>query len=279
VCAGREASPDLRALLERATAKRRAARFQSARELADALDELPSSALEVGDPASRAPTVASHRGPHPGVGETGRYVATTESAREHRRPMWVHVAPPVVALAALTAAVFVLKSSASKEDDPGPPPVEESTPALAQPIPPPAPARDSPPHTDPAAPRPSEDPPVAQKDIAVESAEAPIPDAPAPRRVRSVQELWSGAPKVFVAALDAAERGIPLSKKTILYVHEFNGKNPGDPRGHLLFAHSYMVKGWRKDATNEYAIAYKLNPDVTDARHRGRRSGPRARRR
>jgi hypothetical protein len=24
-----------------------------------------------------------------------------------------------------------------------------------------------------------------------------------------------------------------------------------------------MVKGWRKDATNEYAIAYKLNPDVT----------------
>jgi hypothetical protein len=24
-----------------------------------------------------------------------------------------------------------------------------------------------------------------------------------------------------------------------------------------------MVKGWRKDATNEYAIAHKLNPDVT----------------
>jgi hypothetical protein len=55
-------------------------------------------------------------------------------------------------------------------------------------------------------------------------------------------------------------RGRALEKRELSQVHRFNGKNPTDPRGHLVLARSHMRRRWARDAASEFAIAYKIDP-------------------
>jgi hypothetical protein len=56
-----------------------------------------------------------------------------------------------------------------------------------------------------------------------------------------------------------ANRTRGFDKRDMKELHQYNGKHPTDPRGHLLLARGYITRHWVKDAANEYAIALKVN--------------------
>ena len=53
-----------------------------------------------------------------------------------------------------------------------------------------------------------------------------------------------------------------FDKRDMRALHQYNGRHPGDPRGHILLARGYLSRRWIRDAANEYAIALKVS-DMT----------------
>jgi serine/threonine-protein kinase len=87
---------------------------------------------------------------------------------------------------------------------------------------------------------------------------APPPAASSPRPPAA--NPWATVPAELGRYLTKVNRGRALEKRELAKVHQYNGKHPGDPRGHLLLARSHLRRRWVKDATSELAIAYKLDP-------------------
>jgi hypothetical protein len=258
-CPGRHATPEFEAFLNRATAKSRHERFQTAGELAQALDALPRPAVILGGkaPPAQPPVPPSARGAQV------RARPPPPSARRPERSGWgrtlLHATPPLLAIIGITAVFIVLRGQ--DETKIAVPTEATATSEPSSPLPGAAPALVE-------AKRRTEGVPATA--AATATASAPVssagaallpPRPPGPPTITAA-ELWKGAPKVLIAGRDAADQGIPLSRRTTAYIHKFNGENPGDPRGHLILARSHLSRGWRKDVLREYAIAYKLNPDV-----------------
>jgi len=113
------------------------------------------------------------------------------------------------------------------------------------------------PSTSTALPEPSVPPPPA---VARDAPGAPD-DVPKPTPADRVPPAnpWVSTPPELARLLPKATRSRGLDKREIVRVHEFNARHPGDPRGHLLLARSYVTRRWFKDAISEYQIALKMS--------------------
>jgi len=85
------------------------------------------------------------------------------------------------------------------------------------------------------------------------SSTAPAPPTPNP---------WSSVPRELAHLVSKVNRGQGIDKREIVSVHQYNGKHPADPRGHLLLARGYLNRHWVKDAGAEYAIALEVSRDA-----------------
>lgn len=241
---GRVASPTLDALLRRSTAKLARERYRDAAELSAAIDQLPDKLLA-----------------DPGPARTEESEARTDAAGTKRwslRPGsggWKQIAldsaPPVVAILVIGGLLVFLSDGRSPSSD-GQPVSASSVAAANSSARAPAPAPKSS----------GRGGALEKKTAAAVSSSSAMPARPSGPPAITEQELWSNLPKMLLASRDAVNRGTPLSRPTMTYVHKYNADHRGDPRGHLILARSHMNRGWRKDAINEYAIAFKLNPAV-----------------
>jgi hypothetical protein len=284
------ATPEIVALLLRATAKTRAERFASATEMQAALEaaalESPG-ALGMTDTALDAPGL-------PGT-DAGRSRVSWSGSRSGSRSGSDGGVPPrslgsrlfrltasigvVVSLSALGVAAFAAYVFVTPGHDQErrtleealrlPPPKHASSSAsahaLTDPAPPPGSA--SPVSTGPI--RSTE----AVRPASLSGSVAPLaPPAPAPPAASSaalavrphdpVPNPWATVPRELARLLGKSNHGGGIDKKEIASVHQYNAKHSTDPRGHLLLARGYLNRHWFKDAVGEYAIALEVNPDA-----------------
>ncbi|HVU00842.1 MAG TPA: serine/threonine-protein kinase [Polyangiaceae bacterium] len=104
--------------------------------------------------------------------------------------------------------------------------------------------------------------PPAASGAPEEPAPAPASSAspPSPKDRPPSRNPWTTIPAELGRFLTKVSHGRGLEKKELVQVHQYNGKHPEDPRGHLLLARSYTNRHWVKDAVNEYEIALTIDP-------------------
>jgi hypothetical protein len=88
------------------------------------------------------------------------------------------------------------------------------------------------------------------------------PRAPKPLPDLDEAHIWGEVPKKLRDLLATVDAGEALSSTDIKYIHEYDKKHAGDPRGHVVLARSHLNHSWAKDALAEYAGAIRLNPDI-----------------
>jgi hypothetical protein len=274
---GRVASDDLDALLRRATAKKREERFQSADEFSAAVDALPRPIVRELDDVD-----ASLSGRTTTIRDDEVRLVAKHLPRSPWRGLarWTALALACGGLAAAYvrfdegtrtwASMERIFEDALFEGGDEVPAIDDETPgkgrdlAHAASIKPSAEYASSPLPSSREADSPEGAPTSTTE--ATSATTAPATErreriAPSPPRI-DAEELWAEVPKLLKASLDAVNKGMPLSRRTLAYVHQYNRDNLGDPRGHLVLARSHLNNGFRKNALNEYAAAIKLNPDV-----------------
>jgi serine/threonine-protein kinase len=221
-CAGREATPELRAFFERATAKARADRFAGAKEALTALDALPRPAVRVTGSAPATTVAAGGRPasrPLPPAVALPSAAPTTTTPGESAMPPWV---PPAfaalgvfVAVGGLALVGGILAFGGSDEPIPPTPPIPSSS------VLPVAPATSIP--SDPWA-------------------------GDAPPELASIK-----------ADLD---RGLRVSSRAEAQLRAQARRAADDPRALMLLARIYLQRGWRPDAIEHYEKAYQCSPSA-----------------
>jgi serine/threonine protein kinase len=282
------ATPEIVALLLRATAKTRAERFASATEMQAALEAAAAQSpgvLGMTDTTLDAPGLsatdargsrASWSGSRPGSrpGSEGGIPEQSFGSRLFRLTASIGV---VVSLSALGVAAFAAYVFVTPGHDQErrtlevalrlPPPKHAAVSlsaahALADPVPPSA--SGSPGSTGPSAPAEAARPaPPLGSTAPLAPPAAPVSSAAlALRPHEPVPNPWASVPRELARLLGKSNHGGGIDKREIASVHQYNAKHPTDPRGHLLLARGYLNRHWFKDAVGEYAIALEVNQDA-----------------
>jgi hypothetical protein len=233
-----EARPDLSAarllqpVIDRAMAKKPAARYPQALWMLSALEALDGRSREAATGVELAPTLKdlppvrrARRGPAPPVLAE---LTHAPGARAPRSRPWRAALALVVLAAAGATGVMVLRRQRG-------PLVESAAPAPA-----PAPASAPPP----AAAAGAQPPPAG--------AETPGPKA---------RDPWQEAvPEALAPLRDKLERGVRLNEGALGPAYAFARENPSDPRPWLLIAHAYAQQNWLSDSVERYQRAYRADP-------------------
>jgi hypothetical protein len=70
---------------------------------------------------------------------------------------------------------------------------------------------------------------------------------------------WASTPGELLRLMGRANKTRGFDKRDMRDLHQYNGKHPTDPRGHILLARGYLTRRWVKDAATEYATALKIS--------------------
>jgi eukaryotic-like serine/threonine-protein kinase len=250
-----EVRPDLsiarlvQPVIDRAMAKKPAARYPQALWMLSALDALGGSRA-AGTSAELVPTLkelppvpSARRAPEPSTQTERPRAPTARGARASRAQPW----RTAITLAVLAAAVVTGVTSLRRQRGPL---VESARPVAAQ-----APAPD--PELTPTQPaHAAEPPPVA---AAVTQTQTKPASAMAPGR--RARDPWQEAvPEPLKPIREGMERGTHLSEGALGPAYAFARQNPGDPRPWLLIAHAHAQLGWMSDSVERYQRAYSADP-------------------
>jgi eukaryotic-like serine/threonine-protein kinase len=261
-------------VVEKAMAKKPAARFKDAEALLTALEavvsKLPASAV--------TPSKAEARKSKPTPRLPRSVAAGKSGSRFLRRAIFmVTAAGAGVAVVATylrsggdrpgeTAAVPAEPAPASKKAQhapapPKPAPPPPPAPVAAQPTePPPAPAQ-PPPATTAALPteppaKVEPPPPPEEKPKAAEKAEK---EAAAPET--DARNPWKEpVPRAIKPLRDRIARNAKMSQKALAPLYTYARDNPGDPRPWLLLGRAYAQVDWLSDSVERYVRAHKEDP-------------------
>jgi serine/threonine-protein kinase len=274
---GHASVPLLQPVVEKAMAKKAAARFKDAGAMLAALEaaiaKLPTAATKDGRAeARRKPTPRPMR----------HIEARSSVSRFLRRAILMGA---LAAGLAVAAVVYLRGDGASPVETtpvktaalPAPPPKLAPPPRLAPPPPPtPAPAAELPPKP----PLPAEPPvnPTTTTTTPV-AAELPAPPKPAPPKEappeaeepagsakapdsRSRNPWKEPVPRVLKPIRDRVERGAKVSQRALRPVYTYAHENPDDPRPWLLLGHTYAENDWYSDSIERYVKAHNIDSTV-----------------
>jgi eukaryotic-like serine/threonine-protein kinase len=259
VRSGLAGAPLFQLVVERAMAKKPAARFKNADSLLEALEavvaKLPASAVNPG----RAEARRSKPTPRP------RKVAPTPW-RSHfwRRAIFmITIAGAIVAV----AATYLRRHGARPVDSaalpaerpprpaPAAPPPKTEPPAAS---PKPAPVATPPPPTTaavPADPSPKTEPPAPPTED-----EAPAPSGRDAQPEAAGRNPWQEPiPRALKPIRDRINRGVKMSQRALKPVYAFAHDNPDDPRPWLLLGRAYAQLDWYSDSVERYLKAYRAD--------------------
>jgi hypothetical protein len=236
-------------VINRAMAKKPAARYPQALWMLSALEALdggPRAATTSAEPAptlkNLPPVPSARRAPEPPTVKdlsrlSGARGATTPRARPWRTAL---------ALAGLAAAVTTGVTFLRRHRGPL---VENATPVAARG---PAPAPRATPT--PRAPAPSPPPVAAATQTQTKPASAGTPG-------QRARDPWQQAvPEALQPIRDKLERGARLNEGALGPAYAFSRDNPTDPRPWLLIGHAYAQLGWLSDSVERYQRAYRADP-------------------
>lgn len=245
---GLEPTPELRALVAKALAKDRLARYASAKEMLDALDALPSPAAN--QVSGTAPTVPPPRvsGDAPTVSIRSSELQTADSLPrasapetkakaqpERKRRSIVPLAVAVVALVAIGAGAYAMWPNGPSSELPMAAATESEHDAGAAPA----------------------EPDAA---LAAEEAELDSPNDPTnPFNAGPLpDELREARRRIF--------RGRWLEAEHIRQVRAYQRAHPTDPRPSLLLARHHRLRGEWAAAVRHYRAAHRIDPSVVGFR-------------
>ena len=257
------AAPLLQPVIERAMAKKPAARFKDAAAMLAALDavtdKLPAEAVGGGRAEAR-------RRSTPGA------LRAAPSGARRGRPAIV-----LVMLAAVTAGGIYLRSDLAKLVGRVGAAARSAEP-LAKPSPPPEPPPSTL-HSLPPKPEPPTPPPAEARAAAEDQAQPDQPEqAPEPEQAQPPQppqserkprprarNPWRGpVPRALRSLRDRVNHGAHLSQKALAPLYEFAHENPADSRPWLVLGHAYAEVDWYSDSVDRY-----LRADHADSTCRG----------
>jgi serine/threonine-protein kinase len=227
-------APLLQPVIDRAMAKKPAARFPDAASML--------AALEAIDAVARVMVASGGL-----AGAPKQSVAPGGKARELVSHSW-RAAVTLVTLAAgvTTVVTFVRRDSAK--------PVESAPAAAVSPAAVTAKRTQLPPAQAGAPPAPAATPAPA-------GAPAHAPAATAGPAGPPARDPWQGAvPSPLRPIRDRLARGARMSERSLRPAYLFAHQNPGDPRPWLLVARAYAQLDWLSDAVDRYLRAYHADP-------------------
>jgi serine/threonine protein kinase len=271
------ATPEVVALLQRATAKTRAERFATAIEMLDALDVAAALSLARGGETDTVLDALAPDGADVGARAASRPRSQPDGL-ESSRSVASHLFRLVAAIGVVVsmAAIGVAAFAAYVFVTPGYEHERRSLEAVLQ-LPPPKHAVGSssarsaasqqgllPSSALPASSG-SSDAPLPSPIGSSAPAMPLLPSGPARAVLRPhdpAPNPWASVPRELARLLGKSNHGGGIEKKEIVVVHRYNAKHPTDPRGHLLLARGYLNRHWFKDAVGEYAIALEVSQDA-----------------
>lgn len=237
-----EVRPDLsiarlvQPVIDRAMAKKPAARYPQALWMLSALEAIDGGSRVAATSAGLAPTPTRKDGP-----PTSR----ARRAPEPRSRPWRAAVALAVPAVAVTAGVAFLRYHRG-------PLTERTKPAAAQS---PAPKQQAVPA--PSARAPAQQPPPAMAAATHTQTKPARPEAPGPQ----ARDPWQEAvPDTLKPIRDGLEREARLNEGALAPAYAFARQNPGDPRPWLLIAHAYAQIGWLSDSVERYQRAYRADP-------------------
>ena len=264
------------AVIEKAMAKRPAARFSDAAAMLSALEmviaKLPASTLRRATPKV-AKVVKAPKNPTP---PTTRAVGAPRMRPRTRSRFRRHVIVLGMLAAAIAAVAVYLRrdgappiktatrptAPAPKSSLPPPPPPPAPKPALP-PEPPPT-AELPPPTTPPPLAKPEAPPPQATTGAPAEEEAPPEkpkppkePVADAPARSNARNPWQQPVPRELKSIRDRVNRGVHVSQKALKPVYAYAHQNPGDPRPWLLLGRAYAQVDWYTDSVERYVRAHR----------------------
>jgi eukaryotic-like serine/threonine-protein kinase len=282
---GQASVPLLQPVVERAMAKKPAARFKDAGAMLAALEaaiaKLPTAATRDGRAEARrkpTPRPQRHLEARSSVSRFSRFLRRAILMVALGAGLAVAVvvylrgdgASPVESTPVKTAAL----PAAPPPVKPAPPPPPAPAPSAA-PAPTPAPSPEPPPPSAlPVAP-PLPAPPPAAAELSPPPKPIPPKEAP-PEADEPVEATKSGAgprasarnpwkepvPRVLKPIRDRVERGAKVSQRGLRPVYAFAHENPGDPRPWLLLGHAYAENDWYSDSIERYLKAHGIDATV-----------------
>jgi serine/threonine-protein kinase len=263
------AAPSFQAVIDRAMAKKPAARFKDAAAMLTALEaviaKLPPAALRVGRAEARKKPAPSPRSEAPA-----------------RSRFWAGAILLVTLAAGIAVVATVLRREGRSGDTAARPAKPPPSPSAAPSPPPPS----LPPPPPPAKPAPAPEPPPTPEvppppTVAVpapppkpEPVPAPPPEAAAPAEDKAPPEApvaagqprsdarnpWQEAvPRELRPIRDRLTRGVHMSQRALQPAYAFAHQNPTDPRPWLLLGHAYAELDWYSDSVERYVRAHRVD--------------------
>ena len=277
---GQASVPLLQPVVEKAMAKKPAARFKDAGAMLAALEvavaKLPTAATKDGRAeARRKPTPRPVRHIEASRSSVSRFLRRAILMGALAAGLAVAVVvylrgdgtSPVETTPVKTAAL----PAAPPKLAPPPPPAPTPTPVAELPPKPPLPAEPPPPPPPSAAPAIPPPPPVAAElppppkpappKEAPPAAEEPAGSAKAPDS-RSRNPWKEPVPRAIKPIRDRVERGAKVSQRALRPVYTYAHENPDDPRPWLLLGHTYAENDWYSDSIERYVKAHSIDSTV-----------------
>ena len=238
-------------VIDRAMAKKPAARYPQALWMLSALEALgggqraPAASAEFAPTLKDLPPVRSaRRAAEPPTLKDLLPVPSARGARAPRAHPWRTAIALVGLAAAVTTGVTFLRRHRG-------PLVESTQPVAAQP-----PAPDPQATPTPPAPAPAQAPAAA----AATQAQTKPASAAAPPAQRARDPWQEAVPEALKPIRDRLERGARLDEGALGPAYAFARQNPDDPRPWLLIAHAHAQLGWLSDSVERYQRAYRADP-------------------